>query len=182
MVFSMQLWKSVISILLCLAAAACVSAPHAFVVRNAVVEGGTLTARLEWRPDARVLEALDDGIALQFNVSILAQRRTRWIWTATFAEQTRHLQLRYFPLTRQYQLRDLDLNQARSFSSRALALAALEDMRLPLSAWNARAVDLYHFEIALDRSALPGALRLPALFLPAWRLCSGDYTWPARAG
>lgn len=177
----MRLWKNTISIF-CLVLAACASAPHAFVVRGATIDGGVLAARLEWRPDARVLEALDNGIALQFDVRVTAQHAASAPWRPPLATQTRHLQLRYFPLSRQYQLRDLDLDQARSFAARALALAALEDLRLPLPAWQAPHADRYRFEIALDRDALPGALRLPALFLPAWRRCDGDYVWPARAG
>jgi hypothetical protein len=31
---------------------------------------------------------------------------------------------------------------------------------------------------AIDPTALPGALRLPALFEPAWQLGSADSTWP----
>ena len=178
----MQFWKKTTSLTCCVLLAACAQAPRAFIVRNASIDSGTLAARLEWRPDARVLEALDNGIALQFDVAVQAQRRTRWAWNTTLAAQTRHLQLRYFPLSRQYQLHDLDLNQARSFSSRALALAALEDLRLPLPAWKAGGVDVYRLEIALDRDALPGALRLPALLQPAWRLCRGEYAWRARAG
>ena len=178
----MQLWKRLISILCLGALAACAPTPAAFVVRNAAIEGGTLSARLEWRPDVRVLEALDNGIALQFDVRVQAQGPASALRRPTLVEQQRRLQLRYFPLSRQYQLRDLDLNQARSFSSRALALAAIEDLRLPLPTWRETKPDRYHFEIALDRDTLPGALRLPALFLPAWRACSGEYAWSARAG
>jgi len=178
----MQLWKSTASILCCIALAACAGAPGAFVVRSAAVDGGTLAARLEWRPDARVLEALDNGIALQFDVRVKARGAPTLLGRPTLALQTRHLQLRYFPLSRQYQLRDLDLNQARSYAARALALAALEDLRLPLPAWNGANAEGFSLEIALDRDALPGALRMPALLLPAWRLCRGEYAWPARTG
>ena len=155
-------------------------APGALAVRSASIDAGVLSARVDWQPDPAVLAALDHGIALDFIVSVAA-REPGWFGAQT-AAQRRHLQLRYFPLSRQYQLRDLDLNQARSFSSRALALAAIEDLRLPLPTWRATNPDRYYFEIALDRDALPGALRLPALFLPAWRACSGEYAWPARAG
>jgi len=178
----MQLWKSTTSILCCIALAACTGAPSAFVVRSAAVDAGTLAARLEWRPDARVLEALDNGIALQFDVRVKARGAPTLLGRPTLALQTRHLQLRYFPLSRQYQLRDLDLNQARSYAARALALAALEDLRLPLPAWNGANAEGFSLEIALDRDALPGALRMPALLLPAWRLCRGEYAWPARTG
>jgi hypothetical protein len=178
----MRLWKSLISILALGVVAGCASTPPAFVVRNAAIESGTLTARLEWHPDARVLEALDHGIALEFAVRVQARTSATFGWRRTLAAQTRHLQLRYFPLSRQYQLRDLDLNQTRSYAARALALAALEDLRLPLHDWNSAAADRYEFTIALERSTLPGALHLPALLLPAWRQCRGEYTWPAQTG
>jgi hypothetical protein len=178
----MQWWKKAISILLCCVATACAPAPPAFVVRSAAIEAGTLNARLEWHPDERVLEALENGIALDFIVTVQAQRAAALGWQRTLGVQTRHLQLRYFPLSRQYQLRDLDLGQTRSYAARALALAALEDLRLSLPGWNGSGAERYRFAIALDRDALPGALRLPALVLPAWRLCNGEFTWPARTG
>jgi len=177
----MQLWKSVIS-LACLSLAACAATPHAFVVDAATVDAGALNARLHWRPDARVLEALDNGIALEFAVIVEAQAPAKLGWRSTLAQQTRRLQLRYFPLSRQYQLRDMDRDQARSYASRALALAALEDLRLPLPGWNPVAAERYRLQIALDREALPGALRLPALILPAWRSCDGEFAWLTRAG
>ena len=178
--FFMPLWKKTLSIFVCFVATACMRTPPAFVVHSASIDAGALAARLQWRPDARVLEALDHGIALQFEIRVQAQGAG--VWPTTLAAQTRHLQLRYFPLSRQYQLRDLDLNQARSFSARALALAALEDLRLPLADWKVAGAERYRLQIALDREALPGALRLPALLQPAWRLCNGEYAWPARAG
>ena len=167
---------------MCLTATACAQTSSAFVVRSAAIDAGALAARLEWHPDARVLEALDNGIALEFDITVQAQGRANLMGRAKLAEQTRHLQLRYFPLSRQYQLRDVERNQARSFSSRALALAALEDLRLPLLEWKAAGAERYRLQIALDRDTLPGALRLPALLQPAWRLCRGEYAWPARTG
>ena len=178
----MQLWKSTISTLLACLLTACASAPQAFAVRSAAIESGTLTARLQWNPDARVLEALENGIPLQFDVAVVAQADAVFGWRPTLSSQTRHLQLRYFPLSRQYQLRDLDLGTTRSYAARALAVAALEDLRLALPDWSAADATRYRLEITLDRNALPGALRLPALFLPAWRLCSGEFSWPARTG
>jgi hypothetical protein len=151
-------------------------------VRSAGIEAGALNARLEWHPDSRVIEALEHGIALEFTVRVEAQTSATLGWRGTVAEQSRHLQLRYFPLSRQYQLRDMDLDQTRSYAARALALAALEDLRLPLRNWPAAAADRYEFRIVLERSALPGALHLPALILPAWRQCRGEYGWPAQAG
>jgi hypothetical protein len=177
----MPLWTSVISCFCCIALAACARAPGALVVRSASIDAGTLSAHLEWQPDASVLEALDHGIALDFVVTVQAQAAGVFGWRRNLAVQQRHLQLRYFPLSRQYQLRDLDHGEARSYAARALALAALEDLRLPLPDWNAVGAQQFRIEVALDRDTLPGALRLPALLRPAWRLY-GEYAWPAPAG
>lgn len=178
--FSMQLWIKITSIFFCLALAACASAPEpALVVRSAGVAGGVLNARLQWQPHASVLAALDNGIALDFTVTLRAQGAAVLGWHRTLATWQRHLELRYYPLSRQYQWRDLDRGETRSYAARALLIAALEDLRLPMPDVSAPGAQRFVFDIALDRNALPGALRLPALLRPAWRLSSGDYAWPA---
>lgn len=177
----MRLWTKALSIFCCIALAACARAPGALAVRSASIDGGVLSARIDWQPDASVLAALDHGIALDFIVSVAA-KTPGMLGLEKSATQQRHLQLRYFPLSRQYQLRDLDLAQTRSFAARALALAAFEDLRLPLPGWDAHGAQRYALDIALDRESLPGALRLPALLQPAWQLSSGEYAWLAPAG
>ena len=176
----MQLWIKLISIFFCLALAACANAPEpALAVRSAGIGGGVLNAHLQWRPDASVLAALDNGIALDFTVTLRAQSAGVLGWHRTLAMWQRHLELRYYPLSRQYQLRDLDRGETRSYAARALLVAALEDLRLPMPDVSAQGAQRFVFDIALDRNALPGALRLPALLRPAWQLSSGDYAWPA---
>jgi len=177
----MRLWTKLTSILCCVALAACARAPGALVVRSAAIESGVLSARVDWQPDARVLAALDHGIALDFIVSVAAGT-PGMLGMDNAAQQRRRLQLRYFPLSRQYQLRDLDLAQTRSFSARSLALAAFEELRLPLPGWDAHGARRFALDIALDRESLPGALRLPALLQPAWHLSSGEYAWQTPAG
>jgi Domain of unknown function (DUF4390) len=196
--FFMQLWIKSISIVFCLVLAGCAHAPEpALTVRSAGVSGGVLNARLQWHPDASVLAALDNGIALDFTVTLRAQGASVLGWHRTLATWQRHLELRYYPLSRQYQWRDLDRGETRSYAARALLIAALEDLRLPMSDFGAAGAkpdfgasgampdfgaagaQRFVFDIALDRNALPGALRLPALLRPAWQLSSGDYAWPA---
>lgn len=173
----MASWKNKISILFIVALAACARVPGAFVVRSAELEAGTLTVRSDWRPDAQVLEALDHGIELPFVVTAQALR------SGTQSTQIRrHVQLRYFPLSRQYQVRDLEDATTRNFSARALALAAMENLRLPLPGFDSAGARQLRVRITLDRDELPGALRLPAMLQSAWRMDSGDYTWLPQAG
>ena len=176
----MRFWKSTISILFCIALAACAAAPGAFVVRSAALDGSTLTVRSEWRPATPVLDALDHGIELPFVVTVEARRPGAFGFAS--ARIRRHLQLRYFPLSRQYQLRDTESAATRNYAARTLALAAMENLRLPLPGFDAAGATQLRVRITLDRDALPGALRLPALLQSAWRVDSGDYAWLPQAG
>ena len=173
----MRSWKRLISILCCIALCACAPAPGAFAVRSAALEAGTLTVRSDWRPDVQVLEALDHGIELPFVVTAQALRPDM-----RSTNIQRHVQLRYFPLSRQYQVRDAEDASTRNYAARTLALAAMENLRLPLPGFDGAGATRLRVRITLDRDELPGALRLPALLQPAWHMDSGDYTWHPRAG
>ncbi|MBS0487350.1 MAG: DUF4390 domain-containing protein [Proteobacteria bacterium] len=150
-------------------------------MRSASVDAGALVVRCDWRPDAQVLDALDHGIELPFVVTASID------YAGAVNHMRRHIRLRYFPLSRQYQVSDVEDATERSYAVRALALQAMENLRLPLvsedrvSADRAGATRL-DVRITLDRDALPGALRLPALLQSAWRMDSGTWTWRARAG
>jgi hypothetical protein len=142
------------------------------------VRQGVLSARLQWQPSDAVLDALDHGIVLDFVVDLRAYGPTRVGWRDTLAHIERHIELRFFPLSRRYQLRDLDRGETRSYAARALLMAALEDLRLELPGdWTQATAASYALSVDLDRERLPGALRLPALLRPDWRLSSGDYSW-----
>ena len=106
--FFMRSWKKAISLFCGVTLVACAPAPGAIVVRDASVAGDVLNAHLRWQPAAEVVDALDHGIALDFVVTISAQTHAWLGYLHTRTTQHRHLQLRYFPLSRQYQLRDLD--------------------------------------------------------------------------
>jgi hypothetical protein len=178
----MRLWKSIISCIGLLALTACGAGPGAFSVRAASIDAAVLSAQIAWQPDADVLDALDHGIALDFIVTIGAQAPSGFGWDSTLASVQRHLQLRYYPLSRQYQLLDEDLGRSRSYASRTLAVAAIEDLRLPLPDWQSPlGTQRFSLAIALDRSTLPGALRLAALLRPSWWIGSKDYVWVANA-
>ena len=180
MVFSMRYWKRVASALGAAALAGCAAAPSPLQIREAGVAQGVLSARLEWQASDVVLDALDHGIVLDFVVDLRAFGPARLGWRPTVARAARHIELRYFPLSSRYQLRDLDRGETRSYAARRLLIDALEDLRLDLPAgWAPAGAHGYSLRIELDRDRLPGALRLPALLQSDWHLSSGDYSWPA---
>lgn len=181
--FSMRCWKNIVNALLWAAAlTACGGSDVAaqLRVRQADVANGILTAQLQWQPNDTVLDALDHGIALDFALRLRAYGPARLGWRGTLARVDRHIELRYFPLTRRYQMRDLDRGETRTYGARGLLVAALEDLHLALPAeWSGRGAQSFALSIDLERDNLPGALRLPALLKADWHLSSGDFAWPA---
>lgn len=177
----MRLWKSITSCICCIALAACARGTDSISIQSASVAADNLLAQISWQPDSSLLDALDHGIPLDFVLTLKAQKSALLGLHRDIAEQRRHIQLRYYPLSRYYQFRDLDFEQTRSFPARASVLAALENIRIPLSAWNAQTADRYQLDVAIDRASLPGVLRMSSLVRPAWWLDSGEFTWPVAA-
>ncbi|MGN6519066.1 MAG: DUF4390 domain-containing protein [Dokdonella sp.] len=137
--------------------------------------GATLELGLDCRLSGPMQDALDHGIPITFVVDLRAGD-----WPRVKARATRTIELRYFPLSRRYQLRLDDADDVRSFATQAYLVSALGSLRLRLPAEFAALANgtPLHVRAAIDPTALPGALRLPALFEPAWRLASADSTWP----
>lgn len=148
--------------------------PGTLEVRNAQVvtqDGGAhLELALDCKLSGPMQDALDHGIPLVIVVDVRG---------ADGARANANVELRYFPLSRRYQLAVNGRNDERGFATRGYLLAALGSLRLSLPSTFAQAASPLRVSAALDPSALPGALRLPALFEPAWRLSSAETTWPA---
>ncbi|HET6604702.1 MAG TPA: DUF4390 domain-containing protein [Xanthomonadaceae bacterium] len=116
-----------------------------------------------------MLEALDRGIPLRLGY------RVHWCAEGGRAPESRVLEMRYFPLSRHYELREDHSGSRRTFARRSALLAALDRVRLSLSpppGCGAR------IAVALDLTSLPTPLRFPAFLEPSqWRLVSPEYAW-----
>lgn len=141
---------------------------------SALADSATLELDLDCRLSGPMRDALEQGIPLTLQIEVRAGH-----WPNAKASAERRVELRYFPLSRRYQLRELESRDVRSFASPAYLLAALAALRLDLPDTFAAlpAAAPLHVSVRLDPAALPGALRLPALFEPAWRLVAADYAW-----
>jgi hypothetical protein len=160
--------------------------PGALAIRAAHIGGSSDAPMLEIGIDCRLSgpmqDALDHGIPLTFRIRVDA---SRWRLLPSDVRTEQRIELRYFPLSRRYQVRDLDAPvEVRSFATPGYLLASLNAMRLPLPAPFAALEERtpVRIGIELETAALPGALRLPALFEPAWQLSASEFTWQPRAG
>lgn len=155
--------------------------PGSLIVRSARLAAGVGATVLELGLDCRLSgpmqDALDHGIPITLQIHLEAGR---WPHAST---QSRRVELRYFPLSRRYQLREIGGGEPRSFATPAYLLAALGALRfeLPSDFADLAPSTPLHVSVRLDPAALPGALRLPALFEPAWRLAAADYAWTPAA-
>jgi hypothetical protein len=160
--------------------------PGTLTIRAARIAGTSDAPMLELALDCRLSgpmqDALDHGIPLTLDIHVDARR---WRMLPADAHSEQRIELRYFPLSRRYQLRDLDAAaDVRSFATPGYLLAGLNSLRLPLPAQFATLPRGTPVRVGagLENAALPGALRLPALFEPAWQLSAAEYTWQPAAG
>lgn len=180
----MRYWKSpqpehLLAVLACLSLAACAAEPGdaarlaidqaSIITRGATTE---LLASVDFQPSVRQLQAMEHGVPLVLRVRAFAS-------DGSDAVETR-LSLRYFALSRRYQLRtetsDIEAGGIdRSFALRGYLLDALQRLRLPLSHNPCAEAEHCTLKIGMDYTELPGALRLPALIKPEWRVADATY-------
>ena len=183
----MRLWKKLaVSLILAGLLGGCDAlreqAPGSLVVREAqlvsAADGMRLDVTLDCRFNGPINDALEHGIPVTLDIRLRAQGARGTL------EDQRQVELRYFPLTRRYQLRDTGSDSVRSFAASAYLTDALAALRLPLPATFAELPvgTRLRLNVELDHSALPGALRLPAMLEPAWRLSAPEFAWTVAAG
>ena len=165
-----------------LAACAQPGVASSLVIRSAKLihyeQSERLLVELNWNPSARISDALDHGIALRLMLTLASKQPGYFGWSYFSTLHEYDFDLRYYPLSRQYQLHNLNTGEVRSFAARAELLNALEQIHLPISP--TPGLQQYRLSAELDTNTLPGALRLPALFDSNWHTQAKDYTWFSR--
>jgi len=155
--------------------------PGQLVIRGARIAGPDdaplLALGLDCKLSGPMQDALDHGIPLTLRIRIEA---SRWRYAPNATTSEHRVELRYFPLSRRYQMRDLDTSaDVRSFATPGYLFAGLNSLRLSLPATfsNLPTGTSLRVGARLEIESLPGALRLPAVFEPAWRLSAAEYAW-----
>ena len=141
------------------------------------VNGPVLQLSLDCQLGETLRDALDHGIPLTFAVRLRSDDDA--------VQATRRVEMRYFPLSRRYVLRDRDRSDIiRSAVAPAYLVDAMAALRIPVDRQVGEVPPgrLWHVQVSLERNALPGALRLPALLSPDWRLRTKEFEWTAGAG
>lgn len=140
-----------------------------------------VSADLELMLGEDVLEALENGVPLEFVFDLRVVHPRRFLWDREILSLRRHRRIERHALADKYVVTDETTDKRAVFGSRGDALAALgrlADIPVVSSArlHAARPVNA-RLRAQLDVEALPAPLRPIAYLSPSWHMSSNWYTW-----
>lgn len=144
-----------------------------------------LSARIDYRLNRDLLEVLQSGIPISFELQVELARERNWMPDAGVAELRQEYELSWQPLSRGYLVRNLNSGDQRPHATLYSALIDLGTISdLPLI--DAALLDEgERYEVALraglNQQRLPGPLRLLAFWNDDFTLESDWYRWPLVA-
>lgn len=152
---------------------------HAEIVANG--SSSLLHARIDYYLNDDIIEALNNGITLTFNVSLIIYQHRNWLWNKRRASLVFPYRLKYHTLSQTYQVTDVTSNHKQVFSGLYPALHALGTLNdLPLHNIAALQASKHSakLSVALNIEALPLPMRPLAYITPNWHLSSNPLQWP----
>ena len=109
------------------------SSPYGiFITSAAVMDAGdikTLSADIDYRFNPSAINALEEGIPLTLLISLKIRDPQRLWFQQPIVEDQRHIQLRYQPLAKSFQVADLGSGAVQNFASLATVLDTLSRLR-----------------------------------------------------
>jgi hypothetical protein len=143
-----------------------------------------LDARLEYRLTPAVVQALEAGVDMTFEVQVRVRRQGPRFWEYDILDRRLRYRLGYHALAAMYELQLPDHRQSLRFSTREAALRALgtlSQIKLLPSAHLEPDTDYQlQMEASLDIESLPVPLRPVAYLSADWKLGSGRRAWPLK--
>ena len=142
-----------------------------------------LNADIRYSLNDDVFEALNNGIALTFHITIKVEQQREILWDAAIAEKIVHYRLKYHALSGQYLVTSSEGEQ-RSYLSLTNTLRGLGQIR-NLVFLDKKSVEvpqntMVKIKAELDTNALPAPLRPVAWLSQQWNLNSDWYLWPLK--
>jgi len=144
-----------------------------------------VTALIDFRMSEEALAALDNGVALTFELQFRLDRVRRFWVDKKTATLEQRFELSYQPLSERYVVRNLNSGEQNSYATLFSALNGMGRI-VDLPIIDASLLDAdERYELALravlDQNTLPGPLRLVAFWSSGFRLESDWYVWMLNA-
>lgn len=141
-----------------------------------------LDARIDVALTDGVLEALNSGVPLEFNLELEVVEKRPVFWDRVVRARERAYRLRYHTLSRTYLLTSLDDDRTSAHHTLSAAIGNMANLKAePLM----RRGGLYRglrygvrLRLGLDLDALPSPLQVPARFSKDWQMVSPWFQWP----
>jgi hypothetical protein len=138
-------------------------------------------AHIDYDLSDSVVEALNHGIQLRFEITVEIQRVRNWRWDQTVATAVLSYTLDYLPLTNNYQVTNLITGNKKQFKELDESLVFLGEVnQFPIVDENSMFNDRYYngyIKSELRIRNLPLPLQPLALISPSWELSSSWYEW-----
>jgi hypothetical protein len=144
----------------------------------------TLSADIQYRLGQELISALEGGIPLTLSITLKLRENRPWWPDATLISELRRIELRYQPLTKVFQIADLESGATQSFATLATVMDTLSRVR----GWRLQSAPVLDpqknytgsLKMALEVESLPLPLRIQAHISSDWRLKTPNYSWPVK--
>jgi len=140
-----------------------------------------LRARIEYPMSPAIERALNDGVALQFELEARITRRRRFWIDPIVADATLRRELAFHSISDRYVVREMGSNSQQSFGTLHDALAFLSkvDGWPILVASQLVKGQEYHISVraGIRRGSLPASVRVLLFWTSDWQRLSEWYTW-----
>lgn len=172
---------------------ACITAPLQAMAEGISIERAAgrirdttylMEANIRYDLNESVLEALNHGIQLQFDVTVEVRRERRWVWDKTIRSVTLSYQLENQPLNNNYLVTNLSTGEREQLQDLDEALEYLGNIRdYPLIDQSELDPEQSYNCIIMSElkiRTLPLPLQPLAYVSPNWHLTSQWYEWVVR--
>lgn len=143
-----------------------------------------LNANIDYQLSVPVRDALNNGVALAFEMQVDILQEREVLWNTVLASLNQRSRLEYHELSRQYILENLNTGIVETFSTLSSALRSLGEVEafpiLDASLLDPQESYSGQLRVWLELDELPLPIRARAYLSSAWRLDSDWYPWPLR--
>lgn len=144
-----------------------------------------LDARADFQLPSTVRSGLDNGVPLNFVMTLRLFQQRRFWFDKTLAQHQQRYSINYYELTRHYRVQSLNTDTSRNYRSLSSALDGLGQINALLVTLDNALGDtldsaslLASLNFRLDTRKLP--LPLQPLMASSWRLASKEVVWPVN--
>lgn len=143
-----------------------------------------LDAEIDYRLSQVALQALNNGVFLQWSLQVKVYQQRQYIWDLKLVERKRRFRLRLHALMNMYQVTSLSNDKVGYYATLPAALQAMGSIQNMILIEQTEIQPGYQYYATIilnfDRDMLPVPLQPTAFINPEWSLSSSQYICPLK--